>query len=61
MDAKRFLEERPAIAATGLLGIQLAAQERERILARISAEREARQAARRQSLRQDFASPPAGA
>lgn len=57
MDAKRHFEERPPMAASGLVGIQLAAQNRERILARIAAEREARQAARNQRgfVQQDFA------
>ena len=57
MDTKRDFEERPPMATSGLVGIQLAAQNRERILARIAAEREARQAARnhRGLARQDYA------
>jgi hypothetical protein len=45
------------MAISSLVGIQRAAENRERILARISADREARQAAKahRQAARQDHA------
>ena len=46
MSAKRPLEDRSLRAFSELVDLQLAAQNRERILAQISADREARQAAK---------------
>ena len=56
MDEKRAFEEQPPMAMSGLVGIQRAAENRERILARISADREARQAAKAhgQSVRRHY-------